>query len=90
MENFISIVWNKKQVAEVDEYLVDAILECAEEGLLEDETMYESYNTINDGIVLTVGLHKALSESESNVVAERVANKLFDLGYNNFDIEISI
>jgi len=52
--------------------------------------MYESYNTVNDGIVLTVGLHKALSESESNVVAERVANKLFDLGYSNFDIEISI
>ena len=27
---------------------------------------------------------------QSNEVAEKVANKLFDLGYNNFDIEVSV
>mgnify|MGYP000713227498 CR=1 FL=1 len=27
---------------------------------------------------------------QSDLVAEDVANKLFDLGYNNFDIEVSV
>ena len=39
---------------------------------------------------IAVGLHKALSEDESHEVANLLANKLFDPGYNNFDIEIII
>ena len=27
---------------------------------------------------------------ESDLIAEDVAHKLFDLGYNNFDIEVSV
>ena len=40
--------------------------------------------------LLTVETHVQLDESESNAVAEKVAHKLFDLGYNNFDIEVSV
>jgi|TARA_B100001996_G_scaffold90783_2_gene67506 hypothetical protein len=90
MKNFINIVWENKEVSEVDEYLVDTVLECADEALTEDETNYETYDTIEGGTVLAVELHKPLNDDESTVIAERLANKLFDLGHNNFDIEISV
>ena len=40
--------------------------------------------------MLTVETHAQLDEEESDLIAEDVANKLFDLGYNNFDIEVSV
>ena len=39
MKHFISIVWEKKD-EDVDDVVVDAVLECADEALLEDETNY--------------------------------------------------
>ena len=90
MKNFINIVWDNKAISEVDDYLVDTVLECADEALLEDETSYETYDTIDGGTVLAVELHKQLNDEESTVIAERLANKLFDLGHNIFDIEISV
>jgi hypothetical protein len=89
MKHFINIVWEKK-VDDVDEVIVDTVLECADEALLEDETNYDIGETEQGGIILTVETHKALKDSESTIVAERIANKLFDLGYNNFDVEISV
>ena len=89
MKHFINIVWEKK-VDDVDEVIVDTVLECADEALTEDETHYDIGETEQGGIILTVETHKALKDSESTIVAERIANKLFDLGYNNFDVEISV
>ena len=58
MKHFINIVWENKDIAELDEYLVDTVLECADEGLLEDETNYETFDTIDGGVVMAVELHK--------------------------------
>ena len=89
MKHFINIVWEKK-VDDVDEVIVDTVLECADEALLEDETNYDIGETEQGGIILTVETHKALKDSESTIVAERIAHKLFDLGYESFDVEISV
>ena len=89
MKQFINIVWEKKE-EDVDDIVVDAVLECADEALLEDETNYDIGETEQGGLILTVETHKALKDSESTVVAERIANKLFDMGYQSFDIEISV
>ena len=89
MKHFISIVWEKKD-EDVDDVVVDAVLECADEALLEDETNYEMGETEEGGLILTVETHKALKDSESTIVAERIANKLFDMGYQSFDVNISI
>jgi len=89
MKHFISIVWEKKD-EDVDEIVVDAVLECADEALLEDETSYEMGETEEGGLILTVETHKALKDSESTIVAERIANKLFDMGYQSFDVNISV
>ena len=89
MKHFIKIVCEKKE-EDVDDIVVDAVLECADEALLEDETNYDIGETEQGGLILTVETHKALKDSESTIVAERIANKLFDLGYNSFDVEISV
>jgi len=89
MKHFISIVWEKKD-EDVDDVVVDAVLECADEALLEDETNYEMGETEEGGLILTVETHKALKDSESTIVAERIANKLFDMGYQSFDVNISV
>ncbi|SVA52380.1 uncharacterized protein METZ01_LOCUS105234 [marine metagenome] len=89
MKHFINIVWEKK-VDDIDGVVADAVIECADEALLEDETNYLLGETDKGGLILTVETHKPLKGSESTVVAERIANKLFDLGYNHFDVEISV
>ena len=89
MKHFINIVWEKKD-EDVDDIVVDAVLECADEALLEDETNYEIGETEKGGLILTVETHKALKDSESTIVAERIAHKLFELGYESFDGEISV
>ena len=57
---------------------------------MEDETGYQLYESDKGQTVLTVETHVQLNEEESNEMAKKVANKLFDLGYNNFDIEVSV
>ena len=89
MKHFISIVWEKKD-EDVDDVVVDAVLECADEALTEDETNYDIGETEKGGLILTVETHKALKDSESTIVAERIANKLFDLCYKSFDVEFSV
>jgi hypothetical protein len=87
MKHYINIVWEGKQ--EVDEIVAEMVMEGSSVALLESETNIEIYETENE-TVLAVETHKPLNEQEADEVAERVANKLFDLGYNDFDIEISV
>lgn len=87
MENFINIIFDK--VEEVDEIVVNEVATSASDALLESET---NYNLFEDSgkTVLVVETHVKLDEEESNAVAEEIANKLWDLGYDNFDIEVSV
>jgi hypothetical protein len=87
MKHYINIVWEGKQ--EVDEIVAETVMEGSSVALLESETNIEIYETDTE-TVLAVETHKALNEQEADQVAERVANKLFDMGYDNFDIEISV
>ena len=89
MKHFINIVWEKK-VDDVDGVVADAVIECADEALLEDETPYQLGETEQGGLILTVETHTARKDSASTIVAARIAHKLFDLGYESFDVEISV
>ena len=88
MEHFINIVFDNNE--EVDDIVVSEVATSASNALLEEETGYELYDTEDGKTVLTVETHVQLDEQESNEVAEKVAHKLFDLGYNDFDIEVSV
>jgi hypothetical protein len=88
MENFINVIFDNKE--ELDDIVVSEVATMASPALLESETNY-SLNESEDGkTVLTVETHAQLDEEESDLVAEDIANKLFDLGYDNFDIEVSV
>jgi gamma-glutamylcysteine synthetase len=87
MKHYINIVWEGQQ--EVDEIVAEMVMEGSSVALLESETNVEIYETDTE-TVLAVETHRALNEQESNEVAEKIAHKLFDLGYESFDIEISV
>jgi hypothetical protein len=89
MSNFINIVWQGKQ-EDVDAIIAEQVLNCTDEALTESEALYEVYESDKGETVLTIDTHKQLDEAESNAVAERIANRLFDLGFSKFDIEISV
>ena len=57
---------------------------------MESETNYSLTESQSGQTVLTVETHVQLDEEESDEVANNVANKLFDLGYDTFDIEVSV
>ena len=88
MENFINIIFDNKE--EIDDIVVSEVATMASPALLESETNYSLNESEEGQTVLMVETHVALTEEESDAVAENIASKLFDLGYNNFDIEVSV
>ena len=75
---------------EIDDIVVSEVATMASPALLESETNYTLGENDNGQTMLTVETHAPLDEEESDLIAEDVANKLFDLGYDNFDIEVSV
>ena len=88
MENFINIIFDNKE--EIDDIVVSEGATSASTALTESETNYSLTESQSGQTVLTVETHVQLDEEESDEVANNVANKLFDLGYDNFDIEVSV
>lgn len=86
MEHFVSIILTDY---ELEEHLVESILDSAKVGLLESETLYEMFETDTNEKVLRVELSRQLSEQESDEFAETLADKLFEMGYDNFELEVS-
>ena len=75
---------------EIDDIVVSEVATMASPALLESETNYSLTESEKGQTILTVETHAKLDEEESDLIAEDVAHKLFDLGYNNFDIEVSV
>jgi hypothetical protein len=88
MENFINVIFDNKE--EIDDIVVSEVATSASTALMESETNYSLTESQSGQTVLTVETHVQLDEEESDEVANNVANKLFDLGYDNFDIEVSV
>tara|TARA_B100000900_G_C20572154_1_gene713688 strand:+ start:87 stop:353 length:267 start_codon:yes stop_codon:yes gene_type:complete len=88
MENFINVIFDNKE--ELDDIVVSEVATSASNALMESETNYTLTESEQGQTILTVETHVQLDEAESDKVANNVANKLFDLGYNNFDIEVSV
>ena len=76
MENFINIIFDNKE--EVDDIVVSEVATMASPALLESETNYTLGENDNGQTMLTVETHAPLDEEESDLIAEDVANKLFD------------
>ena len=88
MENFINVIFKGDLLAESRENVIDALL-ASTKRLDESELYYETYKGYNNTTIIQFPLHK-VDESNVNIVAERVADKLFDAGFTNFDLEIGL
>ena len=86
MEHFVSIILTNY---ELEEHLVESVLDSAGSSLTESETLYEMFETDNNEQVLRVELQRQLSEQEADTFAETLANKLFEMGYDDFELEVS-
>lgn len=88
MKNFISVIFDSHE--EIDDIVVEEVASSASTALLESETNYTLFEAEDNKSILRVETHVQLTDEEADVVAEDVANKLFDLGYEKFDIEVSV
>ena len=67
-------------------------MEKQEGAQLLDESVFaeqEIYETEQGGTVFQIPLQRELSEDEANEYAEKLANYMFEQGYEDFDIEVS-
>ena len=74
MEHFVRIVMEKQENASLNESVF---------------TNYEVFESEQGATVFQIPLANELSEDQADEFAERVANFLFNEGYDDFDIEIS-
>ena len=73
------------------EHFVRIVMEKQEDAQLLDESIFaeqEIYETAQGGTVFQIPLQRELSEDEANEYAEKLANYMFEQGYEDFDIEI--
>ena len=74
------------------EHFVRIVMEKQEGAQLLDESIFaeqEIYETEQGGTVFQIPLQRELSEDEANEYAEKLADYMFEQGYEDFDIEIS-
>ena len=74
MEHFVRIVMEKQEGATK-----------LDESIFTEQTMFE---TAQGGTVFQIPLQRELNEDEANEYAEKLANLMFEQGYEDFDIEI--
>ena len=90
MKNFISIIIDNDGINESRDFVLDTVLNTANIGLLENTMEYEIYESENNTQVLSIPIARELNEKQQTYLAKKLANKMFDKGYNNFDIEFSL
>lgn len=74
------------------EHFVRIVMEKQNNPQMLDESIFPTqniYETAQDLTVFEIALPKQLSEEESDEYAQRLANYMFEMGYKDFDIEIS-
>lgn len=74
------------------EHFVRIVMEKQEGAQLLDESVFseqEVFETEQGGTVFQIPLQRELSEDEANEYAEKLADYMFEQGYEDFDIEIS-
>ena len=74
------------------EHFVRIVMEKQEGAQLLDESIFaeqEIYETEQGATVYEIALPRQLGEEEADEYANRLANYMFEQGYEDFDIEIS-
>jgi len=88
MENFVSVLLNTKELDE--NAIVEAMLDALDAPLAERVNEYGLFESENDSIVLRLQTPYELDDDESDAFANTFANRMFEMGYDNFEIETSL
>jgi len=88
MENFVSVILKNGEIDENS--IVEAMLDALDAPLAERIQDYGLFESDNDTIVLRLVTPYELDEDESNDFAEKFSNHMFEMGYDDFEIETSL
>ena len=89
MEHYINIIFNKNITLKGIEETVNIISDTGSVPLTENQVEYEIFKE-NNSRGITIPLASELPEHKLVEFVNTVANKLFDKGYNDFDIEVGL
>jgi hypothetical protein len=87
MKRFISVIWEDGIVDE--DKLVESIVNTATLPITESKVEYAFGETEQGANLLRIGIAKNLSESECDKLSQQLANKIFEMGLNEFDLEFT-
>ena len=86
MENFISVALPSRKAKKA---VLEKMIASAQMHLNETNPNYGIFEGDNKNIILKLELPQQLDNKASDAVAHNLSENLFNLGYNDFDIEIS-
>jgi peptidoglycan hydrolase-like protein with peptidoglycan-binding domain len=89
MEHYINIIFNKRITLGKIEETVQSVVSTGNVPLNEDGLEYEIFNE-NDLFGISIPLTNHIENSLITEFVNDIANKLFDKGFNDFDIELSL
>lgn len=87
MKRFISVIWEDGIVDE--DKLVESIVNTASLPINESKVEYAFGETEQGANLLRIGIAKNLSESDCDKLSQQLANKIFEMGINEFDLEFT-
>ena len=88
MENFVSVILKNREIDE--NAIVEAMLDALDAPLAERIEQYGLFESERDSIVLRLSTPYELDDKESDTFAEAFSNKMFEMGYEDFEIETSL
>ena len=88
MENFVSVILKNREIDE--NAIVEAMLDVLDAPLAERIEQYGLFESERDSIVLRLSTPYELDDEESDTFAEAFSNKMFEMGYEDFEIETSL
>jgi proteasome assembly chaperone (PAC2) family protein len=87
MEHFISVVIPKKKVNE--ESVVSMMENSISSSLMENESLIETGLTEDNSTIIQYQVARDLTNEEADEAVNTLADKMFEAGYNDFDIYVS-
>ena len=88
MDNFVSVILKTNELDE--NAIVEAMLDALDAPLAERVSEYGLFESENDSVVLRLQTPYQLDEDESDAFAQAFADRMFEMGYDDFDVEISL
>ena len=90
MDHFISVIFAKQLNESKRDIVLDTMINTARVGLTEDSVEYELFESEDSSTVLRLPLAKPIKEAHQQAFVEALANRLFDKGHTDFEIELSV